>query len=71
MDPTPDSSISRRTATSRHVPTSRLELVPPRPDDPVLARAFGKIRLRGREPLHMHRAVAHPPLVFHAYPHLA
>jgi alkylhydroperoxidase family enzyme len=52
-------------------PPSRLDLVPPWPDDPVLAQAFGEIRARGAEPLNMHRVVGHSALVFQAYLHLA
>jgi alkylhydroperoxidase family enzyme len=53
------------------IPPSRLKLVPPWPDDPVLARAFREIRSRGAEPLHMHRVLGHSALVFQAYLHLA
>lgn len=55
----------------RDTPPSRLELVRPWPDDPVLARAFEEIRSRGAEPLHMHRVLGHAALVFQAYLHLA
>jgi alkylhydroperoxidase family enzyme len=50
---------------------ARLPLVPPDPDDPVVAQAFDAFRQEKRAPIALYRALAHAPQMLRAYSVLA
>lgn len=46
---------------------ARVSLVGPAPMETIVLDVFDRIRARGAEPLHMHRALAHAPHAFRAW----